>query len=258
MKNINLTNSLLSAFLVFSAFCCNLNAKKLTNIEREKIIKNLCNDWKGYLGDMNFSDKFLFQRILYLKPPSLEKFEKFKNVKLGKWIIISHELWLRKHFKGKLLKKLLKLKPSKYYLRKNKYDESLLFYQTEMDESKIMLLENFTVSLITFKPNDFNLATGVKRAYLENILYKWIKIDTDIIPELLKKPIYHKGMIFANNQKRTHILSLKGWRDDIICFLTEKGISLLLFKATKERALMGIPTEPGWLDKDKGLFDETK
>lgn len=230
------------------------NAEDTKNIDQEQPIKDLYNNWKKYLGEMDFSEEFLYQRILYLNPQSIEKFESFEKVKLSNNIIIYHDIWLRRYLKGELLEKLLKLPPSKYYLRKEKYDASLLFYQTKLDSSQIMILENYSVLLLTFKPDDFDIEKGIKKEYLENFFNQWINIDSNVIPDLLKDPVYYHGMIFANNQKRTNIQLLKGWQDDIICFMTEKGVSLLLFKAAKGRALFGIPTQPDWLDMNKGLY----
>ena len=243
--------------LFFLIFCHHANANNLSEGEKRRIIANLANDWKKYLGDIDCSDEFLFQRMVYLKPQAFEKFKNFENLQLSPSITLVHDMWLRSHFKGNLLEKLQNLKPSAYYLRKGQYDESLLLYQTQLAGSKISLLENYTVSFITFTPEGFDVAKGINKEYLEKILSEWLNLGerTDSIKKLLKHQVYLKGMIFANNPKESHVLFMPGWQDDIICFLTEKGVSFLLFRVSSERAFVGIPTNLEWLDKGEGLLD---
>lgn len=243
------------SFFLFS--CHHALAGDLSEGERDRIIADFSNAWKKYAGDIDFSGKFLFQRMLYLKPQPVEKFRKFENLQLSRSVALMHEMWLRRHFKGGLLKKLQNLRPSSYFLREGKYDESLLLYQTHFAGAEICLLENYTASLITFTPDGYDIAKGLNKEYLKQILSDWLNLDdhTDSLEKLLRHQVYGRGIIFANKTGDSHVLPMTGWQDDITCFLTERGVSFLLFKVSPERAGMNIPADPGWLDKGKGLLD---
>lgn len=232
-----------SVILIIVLFSSLLSAES-----REEKQKRLTETWSKYFGSFDYSEDFVYSRLLYLKVQPLESFRDIGDIHVKKYPEIQFGMWCQEFFKGDLLKETNKLKPSKYYIRSNEHESSLLFYKTQIDDTEILLVENFTVLAITFRPQSFSIKEGIKKDVILDIIRKWIKIDHNMVDKFLDKDIYDKGVIFTTNIKKTGITCLRGWQDDILCFATEKGITFLYFKAYEDRPLIGIPFKKEWLD----------
>jgi hypothetical protein len=234
-----------------------LYSEKLNDHQRQQIISKNAESWKKYLGDIDLSENFFFERMIFLKPQPPNRLKNFNdNIKLAPNVAFWNRQWLQTILKKSIAQSIVSENTKKYYLRENTKDESLLEFSSKKT-IKITILLSYSAMLINFRPDDFNIASGVNRDTIIELLRRYTNIDLEKtgIVKLLTQEKYKAGIVFSNNTKRKSIYEINNWDEDILCFITENGIFLLLFKVHGERALDGIPREPKWLDIGVGLLE---
>ena len=235
---------------LFVGFCCSLYSQENTTVEmrNKKIISDYSNMLKKIIGNVDLSEKYFFRRMVFLKPQPEDKFLEIKNnITINQDIKIHTNLFLSAVMKCKNLPALKSEYPDKYYLRKNEYEESLLMFHGKNEKISFSIQMNFSAIMINLKPNDFNKDKGITKNDVIRLIKTYTNISTiSEIEKLLFQPIYHDEIIFAYS--KYGLSHIPNWDDDIVCFVSEKGLYIFMFLLFKGRALAGIPRNDNWLD----------
>lgn len=245
--------------LVIPGFSFLVNCAGQGLVGSNRSAETLYKKWRGIFGNVDFSDRMLFQRMVYLHPQQRNRFRKFENEILSKSIQTNHDQWVNRFFKGDLLRNIKGARPIGYYLNERRKEPSLLLFEVEFNNRKISLVENYNLVFLTVKPKNIETVKSISEEEVNLILTDWTNItvgrEEDALKDFSLPEVLNNGYVFANNGGR-RIQRIQDWRDDIVGFVTNRGICFMLFKIDPKaiRAERGLSYDFNWLNK--GLFKE--
>jgi hypothetical protein len=216
-------------------------------------VERLVQEWQIQFGAVDFSQKPLFDRMVYLHPKPESAFEPFENEVLAPAIRLNHDGWMRRFFKGELLARLENLNPAGYYMNEGRTEPSLLLFKVRLDGYAVSIQENFNVVLLSLTPEDAPSPGNHRSAVVQQLLSEWTNVGP--AREAGGITLFEDGRAFANGPIHP-IHQIRDWRQDVVGFVADQGICFLFFKVDPEapRAAMGLPYDFDWLNK--GLFHE--
>jgi hypothetical protein len=214
---------------------------------RNKLIKQ----WQPLLGFDGIDEAF-FMCLHYIHPQPQDKLIAFKDEIIGSALRHESKAWMEHFFQESADPFRFLKTPKKYFLASTPGESSLLFYEWSSKKYSFTLLESSSAVLVLIKPlkQPFDPKHGIPGKVIATILDDTIKINKR--PKIktinfFRLPIQvSRGTIFSNAEALDWFI-LPNWEDQIIGFLSSKGLYVLLFKAWKGRMAGGLPLEKDWL-----------
>jgi hypothetical protein len=221
---------------------------------RKEIIIETSGKWQMLFGRVDFSKEPLFNSMAYLHPQPNSCIQVFEDVTLSENIKRQRSFWLNMFFKNGLRDKFQSISPTGYYLNEGREEPSFLFFETAHDGNKLSLIENGNLIFLTIKPKAYDPTSGVSQEFLSAFFVDYLNLGTqeegkDIVREFSFPRRMTEGYIFFC-RNAGDFLKYRDWRDQIIGFVGNNGVNIILFKTDSEdKTRLGIQYDFDWLNK---------
>jgi len=205
--------------------------------------------WNELFGDkVDFSSRRFFTQLLVVGARPLTEFQDFRGKERNDALKGTTDIWMREFFAEEYR---LDKEPEKYYLAKGK-ERSVLYYRWTTADYQMAMFESPSGILLEITSEDGE-PIRPDTNYLEQILDAILNVDftSDDVSSFHLAGTLDEGVAITNAGDFTG-LDYGDWRRSIIVFGSNRGLCVLLLKATPGRASMQLPNNPNWLN---GLLD---
>lgn len=229
----------------------------------EDFVQRKKQQWREVLGLSAIDDNFCFW-LLQVDPRPNRALTPFTDEILidpyGEFVQESSE-WMATFVKDVANPYVNQKKPCKYFLRDEKYGRSLLVYEWTSEQYRFEVVESCAGVLVRINTIKSPLAPqeGIERRRVAAILEDVLKLPNSnkygrTAGQFHLLPMLVTGQV-ATNMKQVIAGPISDWHDHIVCFLSDRDLCVLFFKAHFFRANCNLPDDEFWLpahlyDKD--------